>query len=97
MSEPADAGSEAMRLLDKIVAEKPEKNGHDLSAAIRCLVTMRDALATEHGPSERLDSVNAVISSVLGVQYPMHAIPWPSVDAARKRLAGIMGELESGA
>jgi formate dehydrogenase major subunit len=86
---------EAMRLLDKIMAEKPEKNGHDFSAAVRCLVMLRDALAAEHGARERLDSVNAIISSVLGGQYPMEAMPWPSVDAARQRLAVIVRELAS--
>jgi hypothetical protein len=39
--------------------------------------------------------VNAIISSVLGGQYPMEAMPWPSVDAARQRLAGIVRELAS--
>lgn len=86
---------EAMRLLDKIMAEKPEKNGHDFSAAVRCLVEVRNGLVAGHDGGGQLPAVNAIISSVLGGQFPMKAIPWPSVDAARQRLAAVLRDLQS--
>ncbi|MBV9653753.1 MAG: hypothetical protein JOZ42_04225 [Acetobacteraceae bacterium] len=97
MSELVQHAEEARRLLDKIMAEKPAKNGHDFSAAVRCLVEVRNALASRSSDSDadiqRLGAVNAIISSVLGGQFPMKKMPWPRVDAARERLARLLPEL----
>jgi hypothetical protein len=81
-------------------AEKPEKNGHDLSEAARCLTELRDALIAERraaGPNresgERLMRLNAVISAIVGAHFPIGAIAWKSVEAARDAFAKLIAEM----
>ena len=99
-SEGSKAAREAKRWLDKILAEKPEKNGHDFSEAVRCVAAFRDDLFAEHrnqgaSPelSPQLARLNAVISAVLGGQYPVGPIPWKHVEAAHDSYLKLMDEL----
>lgn len=98
--EKAHAAKAAMRMLDKIVAEKPEKNGHDFSEAVRCLTAFREALIAERraadvpsAPHERLARLNAVISAVVGGHFPIGAVPWKSVEAARGSFGELLAEM----
>lgn len=91
-----DPGGLALQHIDKALAEKPEKNGHELSGAIRCLGEFRDLFIAAHrgAPDDRyrrvLEIVNAIISSVLSVQYPLGEIQWIELVTARESLAVVV-------
>ena len=97
----ARIAARAMRLLDKIVAEKPEKNGHDFSEAVRCLTALRDSLIAEHRgaadpplpPDTHLRRLNGIIGAVVGGHFPIGALPWKSVEAARDGFRSLIAEM----
>lgn len=98
----AEAARTALAELDKALAAKPRVDGHTLSAATHHLSLLRDSIAVrqrEVGQTpdsrRRLEHVNAVVSVVLGVHFPLGSIPWDELEKARGWLATLAGE-ESG-
>ncbi len=99
-SEVANApeiGRQALRILDKLLAERPEKVGHDFSEASRWLTGYRDELIAvwrrtgAERDRERLARVNAVLSVVLGGHFPLGGVPWQHIEQARKALSAVLG------
>ena len=95
-----EGARQAKRMLDKIVAEKPDKNGHDFSQAVRCLAAFRDAFLAGHRANgttpethAQLARLNAVISAVVGGQYPVGPIPWKHIEAAHDSYQKLLSEL----
>ena len=75
------AGREALAAIDRLLADRPNKIGHDFSAAIRHLAIWRDTLAlrlresaTKNNPCA-LGKVNAALSVILGGQFPLGPVP----------------------
>lgn len=93
---PNEAGAKALAHLDTAVAKQPEKDGLELSAALRCLGEYRDGLVELHRAEGTVDSrgrlehVNAVISCVMAVQYPIGEEQWPELSKARGWLADLL-------
>ena len=92
-----ELGNRALQIIDKLLAERPERIGHDFSEAVRCLSAYRDSLIAvwrETGAEtdrERLASVNAVLSVVVGGHFPLGGVPWAHIEKARDNLAEIVG------
>jgi formate dehydrogenase major subunit len=90
MNQAAEA---ALGMLDKLLAERPERVGHDFSAATRWIAAYRDELIAEwrrtgcEADRRRLGKVNAVLSVVLGGHYPLGKVPWDSIELARTQFA----------
>jgi hypothetical protein len=90
--EPARA---ALAAIDTLLADRPEKIGHDFSEATRrltawrahCTARWRETQAKED--RQRLDRVNAAISVVLGGQFPLGRVNWDSIERARHELGGL--------
>jgi len=88
----------ALQLVDKLLAERPDKVGHDFSEATRRISAYRDDLIAvwRRGGNEtdrrRLARVNAVLSVVVGGHYPLGEIPWSRIEKARSQLAEVGGE-----
>jgi hypothetical protein len=89
----------ALAEVDKALAAKPRADGHALSAAAHNLSLLRDSIAArqrELGPTpdsrRRLEHVNAVISVVLGVHFPLGDLPWDELEKARDWLARLADE-----
>jgi hypothetical protein len=89
----------ALGELDKALAAKPRVDGHTLSAAAHNLSLLRDGIAVrqrELGPTpdsrRRLEHVNAVISVVLGVHFPLGDVPWDELGKARDWVAKLADE-----
>ena len=88
-------GHKAVEHIDQVLAERPKKNDHVLSHATVCLSEFRDRLVAEWRSSggitpaqrKQLDHVNAVITIVLGVHFPLGAVPWSDLEKARDWLA----------
>ncbi len=90
-------GHQALADIDQVLAEQPNKNDHALSHATRCLAEFRDRLIREWretglDPQQRkqLEHVNAVITVVLGVHFPLGEIPWQELEKARAWLAEVV-------
>jgi formate dehydrogenase major subunit len=90
-----DAGARALALIDKLLAERPEKVGHDFSEATRCITTLRDEMIARYRagtlPRRELDDINAVLSVIMGGHFPLGAVPWEKIATARARLARLTG------
>ena len=93
---PSDPAAEALGHLDAALAKRPEKDGYGLSAALRCLGQYRDSLVAAHRGApdgrhrKRLEGINALISTVLAVQYPLGEEQWTELEKARDWLAGAL-------
>ncbi len=90
-------GRKALEHIDQVLAERPKKNDHVLSQATMCLSEFRDGLVAELRrvgitPAQRkqLDHVNAVITVVLGIHFPLGEIPWLELEKARDWLAEVV-------
>ena len=93
----SQTGEHALAVIDKLLAERPEKVGHDFSEATRCLSAYRDELIgawRESGAEHdrlRLARTNAVLSVVMGGHFPLGPVPWPHLETAREQLAEVLG------
>ncbi|HSU05691.1 MAG TPA: hypothetical protein VLI93_08970, partial [Acetobacteraceae bacterium] len=91
-----EAGKQALRLIDQLLTERPQKVGHDFSEAVRCLSAYRDALAEIWRGSgadvdrDRLARVNAVLSVIMGGHFPLGGVPWGHIEKARQQLADVI-------
>jgi formate dehydrogenase major subunit len=88
-----ELGLAVLRALDKVLADKPNKVGHDFSEATRCVSAWRDALIARwrqsRAPADRrnLERANAALSVVVGGQFPLGEVPWPHLERTRQDLA----------
>ena len=89
-------GREALAAIDRLLADRPNKIGHDFSTAIRHLAIWRDTLAlrlresaTENDP-RALGKVNAALSVILGGQFPLGQVPWPEIERVRNDLSDLV-------
>ena len=93
-----DAGHRALAALAPVLARKPERDDHTLSEAAAELTTFRDAIIAEQrrggirSAEERrhLAHLNAVLSVVLGVHFPLGETPWDELQKARGWLADLV-------
>ena len=91
-----DLGTAALRALDKVLADKPNKVGHDFSEATRCMSAFRDALIARwrqtRAPADRsrLERANAALSVIVGGQFPIGEEPWPHLERTRQDLAAMI-------
>ena len=93
----SDPAQIALGHIDQVLAERPAKNDHALSAATICLGQLRDEIVAKWraqgiGPDERkrLAHVNSAITIVLGIHFPLGKVPWPELEKARDWLAEIV-------
>jgi hypothetical protein len=86
--------------IDEVLAQKPRKDDRRLSEAMMCLTRLREELTRRHrgaaaaDPHARrqLDHLNAVISVVMGVHFPLGEIPWDDLEKGRGWLADLAAE-----
>ena len=92
----SDNAKHALRMLDKLLKERPDRVGHHFSEATRCLSGFRNELIDRWRPTHdvadkrRLEQVNAVISVVVGGHFPLGPVPWPEIEQARQSLAAVV-------
>ncbi len=92
-----DLAAQVLQRIDKLLAERPDKIGHEFSEATRCMTAYRDALvvAWRESRSEadrvRMVHANSVLSVVVGAHYPLGGVPWPHLEKARDLLADLAG------
>jgi hypothetical protein len=93
-----DCGHRALAALDTVLARKPQRDDDTLSEAAAELTRFRDAIIAERrgggvrGLTERqhLAHLNAVLSVVLGVHFPLGETPWEELQKARGWLSDLV-------
>ena len=102
MGDRSTAAEAALAALDNLLADRPNRAGHDFSEATKRLTGYREALLAFWGgppsaPADRalLSRVNAVISVVYGTHYPIGSPKWDSLQGARDELAVIVRDHEA--
>ena len=89
-------GVAALHAIDKLLADRPDKVGHDFSEATRCVTAFRDELVEAWRASRSEDNrkrmvlANAVLSVIVGGHYPLGGIPWQHIENARKELVTLV-------
>lgn len=84
---------DALAQLEHIVERHPDKLSEAMAEAVRRLVRLRDELIDRRrggdtSPMARdwLDRTNAILSLLVGAEYPVKSIHWKSVNEARDAL-----------
>jgi hypothetical protein len=81
----------AVEALDRALRDRPEQLYDDLSDAVCCLVRLRDVLidqtAKEPVNADRLRRLNALLSLVVGGEYPVQGLSRDRLKKARNALA----------
>ena len=90
-----EAGREALGRIDEALSMRPKKDGRTLADATGLLCLYRDSLiaASRSGRAqdrERLSHINAVVSVVAGVHYPLGDPPWEELEKARGWLSDLL-------
>jgi hypothetical protein len=92
------AGRDAVAAIDRLLADRPDKVGHNFSVATRHLVAWRDALvrrwrqSTAEIDRDALGRVNAGLSVVLGGQFPLGQVPWSEIERTRRDLENLASD-----
>jgi hypothetical protein len=91
-----EAGREGLGKIDEALSKKPKKDGRALIEATGLLCLYRNALieASRSGrphDRERLSHINAVLSVVAGVHFPLEDAPWEELEKARGWLFDLLG------
>ncbi len=91
-------GPDALHAVEKLLADRPDKIGHDFSEATRRLTAYRDALIarwrqTRADEDRRsLERANAVLSVIVGGHFPLGPVPWSHIERARDELAELVSK-----
>jgi hypothetical protein len=91
----ADDCHAAVAALDRALDDRPDKIYHDLAEVVRCVVQLRTELTIRRRkgePGDRLERCNAILSMVIGGEYPLAGIRRDRLQKAREELASLLGE-----
>jgi hypothetical protein len=90
-----DVDMRALRAVEQLLEDQPDKIGHDFSEALRALTVWRNELLVRWRETQAdvdqqsLGRLNAVLSVLMGGQFPIGAVPWPHIQHARDELAAL--------
>jgi hypothetical protein len=93
-----DAAAKGLAAIDEALAQRPHKDDLALQAATKSLCLYRDLLIGRrretHSAEDarRLEHLNAVLSIVAGMHYPLKEVPWDELVKARCWLAALMDQ-----
>jgi hypothetical protein len=84
----------AVAAFDRALDDRPDKIYHDLAEVVRCLVRLRTELTAARRQGElahRLEQCNAVLSMVIGGEYPLAGLRRDRMQGARDELTTLLG------
>lgn len=90
-------GQAVLEAIDKVLADRPHKIGHDFSEVTRRLTAWREEFIAQwrqsqgEGDRRNLERVNAAISVVIGCQFPLDKVRWQEIEDVRKDLGELAG------
>jgi hypothetical protein len=91
----SDCCRAAVAALDRALDDRPDKIYHDLAQVVRCLVQLRTELTARRSEGEsggRLERCNAILSMVIGGEYPLAGLRRDRILKARDELASLLDE-----
>jgi hypothetical protein len=98
---PLHPGREALAHIAEVLSAKPRKDDHALSRATVSLSKFRaELIALQRGDActirdrERLSHLNAIISVVMGMHFPIDAPPWEEFARAETWLRALVEETD---
>ncbi len=99
-SEP-HPGRRAIEHAKRVLAQRPHKDDDELTCATQCLAAFRRELIAEQrregcqpGTAECLSRLNAVISVVMGMHFPLGNPPWEEFEKVQGWLHDLVEEVE---
>ena len=100
MPEP-HPGRRSLQHLARILEQKPTKDDHELSALTRCLAPFREeliAMNRREAPSQEarecLMHLNAIVSVVMAMHFPIGQPPWEELAKAQAWLETLVARVE---
>ena len=94
-------GREALKHVMRVLEQKPAKDDHELSALTQCLAKFRAELiernrseAPSHEARECLMHLNAVVTVVMGMHFPLGQPPWDEFAKAEGWLETLVERVE---
>ena len=89
------AGRAGLQKIDEALSKRPKKDGHALTEATGLICLYRDALIETSRSGrpedrERLSHINAILSVVAGVHFPLGDAPWDELQKARAWLCDLL-------
>lgn len=100
MPEP-HPGRKALQHLARVLEQKPTKDDHELSLLTQCLAPFREELiarnrsdAPSHEARECLMHLNAIVSVVMAMHFPIGQPPWEEFAKAQGWLSRLVERVE---
>lgn len=94
-------GRKALKHTARVLEQQPKKDDNELSSATQCLAAFREELirSQRHDDAtdcdrERLARLNAIISVVMGMHFPLGNPPWAEFEKAQIWLGALVDEIE---
>ena len=94
-------GREALKHVARVLEQKPKKDDHELSSLTQCLAQFRKELIernkaekASHEARECLMHLNAVVSVVMGMHFPLGQPPWEEFAKAQGWLETLVKRVE---
>jgi|GEM_PF-1517905 len=94
-------GHKSLKHVARILEQRPKKDDHELSHLTRCLAAFREELigvqsCERANPRDRLRlmHLNAVISIVMGMHFPVGDPPWGEFEKTRGWLEELVRDIE---
>ena len=94
-------GHKALKHFARILEQKPHKDDYELSRVAICLSAFREELIEVQRASAvtaddrvRLSHLNAIISVVMGMHFPLSSPPWEEFGKAQAWLLELVAEIE---
>lgn len=94
----ADRCRAAVASLDRALDDRPDQIYHDLAEVLRCLVQLRTELTArrrEGEPGDCLERCNAILSMVIGGEYPLAGLRRDRLQKARDELASLLNQYQT--
>jgi formate dehydrogenase major subunit len=95
-------GREALARLDHVLRDHPALLAAELTDAVRGVVALRGEMIVRRdrdgpGPAvdQRLERVNAILSMLIGSEFPLTGARWQRIERARDVLREILAEEEA--
>ena len=100
MPEP-HPGRKSLKHLARVLEQKPSKDDHELSCLTQCLAEFRGELIARNrgeAPSrekrECLTHLNAIVSVVMGMHFPLGNPPWEEFEKTQGWLEDLVARVE---
>ena len=101
MAEAAHPGRAALAHSARVLAGRPHKDDDELTYATQCLAAFRKELIAaqarddaDDADVERLSHLNAIISVVMAMHFPIGGPPWDEFEKAQAWLQTLVDDCE---